>query len=51
MSWLSVVQYNFCRAHGSLKIKDESGVHHRTPAMASGLTNRIWSLKPLARLR
>ena len=22
MSWLSVVQYNFCRAHGSLRIKD-----------------------------
>jgi IS1 family transposase len=45
MSWLSVVQYNFCRAHGSLKMKDESGMHHRTPAMASGLTNRIWSTR------
>jgi IS1 family transposase/transposase-like protein len=43
MSWLSVVQYNFCRAHGSLRIKDERGFHHRTPAMASGLTDRIWS--------
>jgi len=45
MSWLSVVQYNFCRAHGSLRIKDENGFHHRTPAMASGLTNRIWSTR------
>ena len=45
ISWLSVVQYNFCRAHGSLRIKDESGVHHRTPAMASGLTDRIWSTR------
>ena len=45
MSWLSVVQYNFCRAHGSLRIKDERGFHHRTPAMASGLTNRIWSTR------
>ena len=45
MSWLSVVQYNFCRAHGSLRIKDERGVHHRTPAMASGLTDRIWSTR------
>jgi len=45
MSWLSVVQYNFCRAHGSLRIKDESGFHHRTPAMASGLTDRIWSTR------
>ena len=45
MSWLSVVQYNFCRAHGSLRMKDASGFHHRTPAMASGLTNRIWSTR------
>jgi hypothetical protein len=45
MSWLSVVQYNFCRAHSSLRIKDECGFHHRTPAMASGLTHRIWSTR------
>jgi IS1 family transposase/transposase-like protein len=45
MSWLSVVQYNFCRAHGSLRIKDDGGFHHRTPAMASGLTGRIWSTR------
>jgi hypothetical protein len=45
MSWLSVVQYNFCRAHGSLRMKDASGFHHRTPAMASGLTHRIWSTR------
>jgi IS1 family transposase len=45
MSWLSVVQYNFCRAHGSLRMKDESGIQHRTPAMASGLTDRIWSTR------
>jgi IS1 family transposase len=45
MSWLSVVQYNFCRSHGSLRMKDERGFHHRTPAMASGLTRRIWSTR------
>src|SRR5918996_2277934 len=45
MSWLSVVQYNFCRTHGSLRIKDERGFQHRTPAMASGLTHRIWSTR------
>ena len=45
MSWLSVVQYNFCRAHGSLRIKDDTGVHHRTPAMAAGLTDRIWATR------
>jgi IS1 family transposase len=45
MSWLSVVQYNFCRAHGSLRIKHARGFQHRTPAMASGLTDRIWSTR------
>jgi hypothetical protein len=28
-----------------LRIKDENGVYHRTPAMASGLTHRIWSTR------
>ena len=45
MSWLSVMQYNFCRAHGSLRMKNASGLRHRTPAMASGLTDRIWSTR------
>ena len=45
MSWLSVVQYNFCRAHGSLRVKDETRIHHRTPAMAARLTDRIWSTR------
>jgi IS1 family transposase/transposase-like protein len=45
MSWLSVMQYNFCRAHGSLRMTDASGFHHRTPAMVSGLTDRIWSTR------
>jgi len=45
MSWLSVVQYNFCRVHGSLRSKDKNGFHQRTPAMASGLTDRIWSTR------
>jgi hypothetical protein len=26
-------------------MKDASGLHHRTPAMASGLTDRIWSTR------
>jgi IS1 family transposase len=45
MSWLSVVPYNFCRAPGSLRLKDESRIHHRTPAMAAGLTDRIWATR------
>ena len=45
MSWLSVVQYNFCQAHGSLCLKYEGRIHHRTPAMAAGLTDRIWATR------
>ncbi|WP_143301023.1 hypothetical protein [Candidatus Entotheonella palauensis] len=45
MSWLSVVQYNFRWTHGSWQIKDENEIHHRTPAMVSGLTARIWSTR------
>ena len=33
---LHVFHYNFCRIHGSLK---------RTPAMAAGVTDRLWSLE------
>jgi IS1 family transposase len=45
MSWLSVVQDNFCRAHGSLRLKDAGRVHHRTPAMAAGLTDCLWATR------
>ncbi len=45
MSWLSVVQCNFCRSHGSLRVKGENGIQHQTPAMVSGLTDRIWSTR------
>ncbi len=45
MSWLSVVQYNFRWTHGSWQIKDENEIHHRTPAMVSGLTACIWSTR------
>lgn len=45
MSWLSVGLYNFCRSHSSLKIRQETEVHHRTPAMAAGLADHIWSTR------
>jgi len=45
MSWLSVVQYNFCRAHSSVQLKDESRIHHRMPAIAAGLTHRTWATR------
>lgn len=43
MSWLSVGLYNFWRAHSSLRMKEAHRVIHRSPAMAAGLTDHIWS--------
>jgi IS1 family transposase len=45
MSWLSVTLYNFCWGHGSLKIKQETQVYHRSPAMAAGLADHIWTTR------
>jgi hypothetical protein len=42
--------YNFVKPHKSLRARIESGERkwmQRTPAMAEGLTNRIWSLSDL----
>jgi len=36
MSWLSVVQYNFCWAHGSLKVKQDTRMQHRAPRWRQG---------------
>ena len=38
--------YNFCRPHSSL-----SKPYNRTPAMAAGLTTRIWDIRDLLSLR
>ncbi|PON10585.1 hypothetical protein C2W62_49300 [Candidatus Entotheonella serta] len=45
MSWLSVGLYNFCRAHHSLRIKESGRVRHRSPAMAAGLTDHVWTIR------
>ena len=42
--------YNFEKSHGSLRIKENNGRHkwkERTPAMAEGLTDHVWSLEEL----
>jgi IS1 family transposase len=44
---LHYIHYNFCRIHKSLTPKNSIGV---TPAMASGLTNRIWTIEDIVRL-
>lgn len=45
MSWLSVGLYNCCRPHRSLKIKHETRLTPRSPALAAGLTDHIWSTR------
>lgn len=45
MSWLSTAMYNFCRSHGGLKQRCDHQVFHRSPAMAAGLTDYIWSVR------
>ena len=45
MSWLSVGLYNFCRPHSSLKIKQADQVAHRSPAMAAGVSDHLWSTR------
>jgi IS1 family transposase len=44
---LHYMHYNFCRIHKTLTPKNSIGV---TPAMVSGLTNRIWTITDLVRL-
>jgi transposase InsO family protein len=36
--------YNFCRPHSSIKTED---IKKRTPAMASGLTDHVWTIQEL----
>jgi hypothetical protein len=46
--------YNFVRPHKSLRIKHPEGVRKwkpRTPAMAAGLTDHVWSLEELLTYR
>jgi hypothetical protein len=43
---LHALHYNFCRPHQTLT-KANRGVH-TTPAMAAGLTDRVWTLAEIA---
>ena len=40
--------YNFCKPHGTLT--KASGGIHTTPAMAAGVTNRVWKIEDLLAL-
>ena len=51
MSWLSALRYNFHHPHRSLRQQNQGGRwRKRTPAMAAGLTDRIWSTIDLLRI-
>lgn len=45
--------YNFCSTHRSLRVRQEEGKKWlpRTPAMAAGWTNHVWSIRELLSFR
>jgi hypothetical protein len=46
MSYYTLYRYNFCWAVRTLGQRDDRGRwQHRTPAMAAGLTDRVWSTR------
>jgi IS1 family transposase len=48
---LHYCHYNFARVHSSLTIQDENGKNvKRTPAMAAGVADHVWTLKEIAGL-
>ena len=51
--WLVGTTYNFCWPHASLRLRawGERTWQERTPAMAAGLTEHIWTMEDLLRYR
>ena len=48
---LHYMHYNFARVHQSLTIPDDNGkTIKRTPAMAAGVTDHVWTLTEIAGL-
>jgi transposase-like protein len=45
--------YNFCKVHRSLRVEQKRGKKwlQRTPAMAAGWTDRVWSIRELLSFR
>ena len=44
MGWFAAAYYNFCRPHLGLREKEEGRWTKRTPVMASGISDHLWSL-------
>lgn len=51
--WLVGTAYNFCWVHQSLRLRAIGGRkwRQRTPAMAAGLTDHVWTMDDLLRYR
>jgi IS1 family transposase len=49
--WLVGTVYNFCSPHESLREATGRAARDRTPAMAAGITRRIWSVRELLTYR
>jgi hypothetical protein len=50
--WLVGTFYNFCTPHASLRLAPaEQGNRERTPAMAAGLTDHVWTAQELLAFR
>jgi hypothetical protein len=48
---LHYMHYNFARVHQSLTITHEDGTRtKRTPAMAAGISDHVWTLREIAAL-
>jgi len=46
VTYFTLYSYNFCWPVRTLRLKDAQGNYHdRTPAMAAGLTDHVWSLR------
>ena len=45
--------YNFCKAHRSLRVEQKQGKKwlQRTPAVAAGWTDHVWSIRELLSFR
>lgn len=44
MSWFAAAYYNFCRPHLGLQVRVDGHWSKRTPAMAGGISDHVWSL-------
>jgi IS1 family transposase len=49
MSWFALSYYHFCRPHLGLRLQEGSRWQTRTPAMAAGLSDHVWSLQEFMR--